>query len=222
MIRLPILCAVVWGLCVFDRAPAAQNEKGSPPLQYELVLNGETYRVEANRLVKLTSRKSPETSYTVALRVAPVQYVTLGGIRFGYEMPATLQTTVTPTEASARLNHELGFTMLIADQGGPIQREAQDRMLKILTDSALESLKDSAVGEPAVSKPDEHKFGSSLARGVVIRYRDEGQVPHNCLVLVLVGQKFTASAIVQYLDPDGEEVVPVFQKTLESIQAAPQ
>jgi hypothetical protein len=54
---------------------------------------------------------------------------------------------------------------------------------------------------------------------VVIRYRDGQDLGHTCLVYVLVGEKFAVSCVVEYLDRDSEDVLPLVKKTLDSFRA---
>ena len=49
----------------------------TPPVTYEVQINGESFPVEANRAVKVDSQEKPGVGYNVAVRVAPTQQVRL-------------------------------------------------------------------------------------------------------------------------------------------------
>ena len=65
------------------RRPRPTRAEG-PPLTYEVVINGETFRVEGNRRVKLESKEHPGTSYDVAVRVSPTQHRRLDSVELDY------------------------------------------------------------------------------------------------------------------------------------------
>ena len=85
----------------------------APPVTYEVQINGESFPVEANRVVKVESKQKPGVSYNVAVRVAPTQQVRLNTIQFEYELPAKVEDSGKRENRSARLTHELGFSILL-------------------------------------------------------------------------------------------------------------
>ena len=64
----------------------------------------------------------------------------------------------------------------------------------------------------------DHQFEGAEGRGARIRHRDIEGVDHSTLVYLLVGKTFTASCIVQFLDADGQDVLPLVKDTLDSIR----
>ena len=112
--RVLVLSAGLW-ICWTAVAArvSAQEGRESPPTTYEIQINGESFLVEVNRLVKLESEQNPGQSYEVALRVAPTQHRTLNTFRFDYDLPARLHDDEGRRQRTVRLTHELGFTMQI-------------------------------------------------------------------------------------------------------------
>ena len=206
---------------VFTAAATGRAQGGSavPPSIYELIINGESFTVEANLAVKLQSKQKPGTSYQVALRVAPTQRLKLNSVQFQYDWLARVEDDRNPQQRSVRLTHELGYTMLITDLGGPLKPEGRDKTLKILAESVTKTYREMKPAELTVSKAHERKFAGAAGRGVAIRYRDKQELRHTCLVYVLTGPEFAASCIIQYLDDDFEEVKPLILDTLNSFRA---
>jgi hypothetical protein len=203
--------------------PAAGAEPAStaPPQTYELKINGESFLVDANRFTKLASKEKPGVSYNVALRVAPVQRVRLNTLQFEYETPGKVQDDGKRENRSARLTHELGFSILLTDLGHPLETKAQEQTLKMLVESVTGALRDQKAAGIEVSEPHQRKFDGSSARGVTIRYRDAKGFGHVCPVYVLSGPTFAASCVTEYLDRDSDDVLPLIKKTLDSVHALP-
>ena len=193
----------------------------APPVTYEVQINGESFPVEANRVVKVESKKNPGVSYNVAVRVAPTQQVRLNTIQFEYELPAKVEDSGKRENRSARLTHELGFSILFGDLGQPLDPQAQEATLKVLVDSVTAELREEKVTGIDVSVPHQRTFDGSNARGVTIRYRDAKDIGHVYLLYVLTGPKFAATCVAEYLDSDSEDVLPLVKKTLNSVRAIP-
>ncbi len=200
---------IVWG----------QPTPGSPPLRYELMINGESFLVEANRLHKLPSKQKPGVTYEVALRVAPTQHMKLNSVRFEYDWLSKVEDNRQRVRRCVRLSHELGFTMLITELGKPLEPKARDETLSTLATLVGKTFAKTQVEKLQQGKPHTRKFGGATGRGVMIRYRDRQDLGHTCLVYVLVGPKFAVSCVVEYLDADGEDVLPLVKKTLDSFRA---
>ncbi len=212
-----LLAAGVCGLVV-QAAPAAQ-----PPTLYELLINGESFLVEANRAVTLESRQQPGVKYQVALRIAPVQPVRLLSCRFEYELPATLHAESAPqaggaARRSARLTHELGFDLLLTDLGGPLKPGAHAEALKILSDSVMKTFKQMGVDALTAAAPHQRRFAHCEGHGVVIHYLDEQGIGHTSLAYVLGNERFAATCVVQYLDKDSQDVLPLIKRALDSLR----
>lgn len=207
----------VWPSRAADPPPTGSS---APPLSYELMINGETFVLEANRLVTLQSQQKPGVSYRVAIQIAMQQQVALDNIRFDYDWPATVTEDRRRAHRMVRIRHELGFSMILTDLGEPLDAAAQDEALKLLSDSIVESFRASGMKKLTVSEPYEQKFAKASARGVSIRYEDSQGVAQTSLACVLTGPRFSASCVAQYFDSDAERAVPQVKKILESIRPA--
>lgn len=198
----------------------AGEDAGSaaPPLTYELVINGESFLVEADQLVKLKSREKPGVTYEVALRIALQQRVRLTTFRFVYDWPAKVSETRRPYRM-VRIQHELGYTMLIADLGRALDSARQDETLKVVRESTVEGLQRAGMKEITVTELPRHEFAGSVGRGVTVHCRDDKGFGHTSLVYVIGGESFAGYCVVEYLDADQANVLPRVQKTLDSVQA---
>ncbi len=215
-IGLLIVIIPITGPAVYaEPAPAA------PPLCYEVQINGESFLVEANRVVKLESKEKPGVSYNVAVRIAPTQRMRLNTLQFEYELPAKVEDDGKRENRSVRLTHELGFSILLTDLGPSLEPKAQEETLKMLVESVTGALREEKAVGIDISAPHQRTFDGSSARGVTIRYRDAKDFGHVCLVYVLTGPTFAASCVVEYLDNDSEDVLPLVKKTLDSVRALP-
>ena len=211
LIGVSLMVAPGWG--------AEQQGSSAPPLTYELMINGETFVVEADRQVKLQSEANPGVTYEVALRTALEQRVRLNTFRFEYDWPAKVTDDRRKPHRTVRIEHELGYTMLITDLGGPLNTESQDKALQILRDSTAEGLKQAGVEQdPAVPlKP--HEFAHSVGRGFSIPYRDGDGYAHTCLVYVISGSNFAGYCVVEYFEAEAPAVPQRVKKTLDSIRS---
>lgn len=197
---------------------AEQPPIESPPTTYELLIDGESFLVEANRQTKLESRQKPGVSYRVALRLAPVQHRRLGSFEFDYELPCKLFDDAQTARRGVRLVHELGFTMLLGDLGGPLEGDNRQQALDLLVESVTETFKQMNVAGLEVGKTHQRDFGGVSALGSTIRYRDPQDYGHTSLVYVFWGENLAGTCIVQYLDHDAEDVLPRIRRILESIR----
>jgi len=197
----------------------AQSASVPAPLTYEVQINGENFLVESNRVVKLDSKKKPDTHYTVAVRVSPTQQMRLNTIEFDYELPAKVTENGGRREnRSVRLEHELGFSVLLTDLGKQNDAKTAEGTLKMLTDSVVAALHDEKAIDINTTESHERTFAHASARGATIRYKDAKDFHHVCLVYVLSGPSFSASCVVEYLENDADDVLPLIKKTLDSIR----
>jgi hypothetical protein len=187
-------------------------------MTYELMINGESFEVEANRLVQLESREKPGVVYDVALRIAPKQRVRLNRVQFEYLWPADVELERQGSSQSARIRHELGYLVLVTDLGARLEDGAKHKVLDILRETTVESLTESGAQNIEVSQGHELPFGHSEGLGVVIKHRGEQEVGRTCLVYVLSGESFSCSAILHYLDHDAGNVLAQMKATLDSIR----
>lgn len=194
---------------------------GPPPTTYELIINGESFLVQANRRVKLQSKEKPGVAYEVAIRVAPVQRLKLNTLQFQYDRGSKVEDNRQRHRRSVKLHHELGFSMLITDLGEPLDEKNRDKALEILTQPVLQSFRALGIKDEnmTVAKLGGHQFEGAEGRGVRIRYRDPEGIDHSTLVFIMVGKTFTGSCIVQFLDADEDDAIPLIKKTFDSIRA---
>jgi hypothetical protein len=201
---------------------SAEPTLAAPPQTYEVQINGESFLVDANRAVKLESKEKPGVSYSVAVRVAPVQRMRLGAIQFDYELPAKVETDGKHENRTARLIQELGFSILLTDLGQPLDPATQKTTLEVLVGSVTKALEEAKAEGIDVSSPHERTFANSSARGVTVRYQDSKHIGHVYLVYVLTGPTFAVSCVAEYLDHDSDDVLPLIKKTLDSVRANPE
>jgi len=202
------------------QCPAAHGAGSStPPLTYELMIDGESFLIEANRQVKLQSRDKPGVTYDVALRIALEQPVRLNTFRFEYDWPAQVDDDLRRPQRTVRIAHELGFNMLITDLGQPLDDDSQDKALKILRESTVKGFQEAGMEEITVDEFQSRKFAGSVGRGMMIRYRDGNGLSHTCLVYLMTGPTFAGYCTVEYLDLREVDVVPHVRKILDSIRA---
>ena len=216
MFRLSILALFLLGLFLLNHDVQADQSSGSPPLTYELMINGESFLVQADRQNNLKSQDSGAT-YDVALRIAPKQRVDLNSLTFVYDWPAVVEDDHGRVQRVVKIRHELGYTMLLTDFGASIESDARDKALKLIWESVVEGFKSAKIDDIEVSEPHTHQFPEAEGRGVVIDYRGPQGFDQTCLVYLLVGKEFAAGCVVQYFDRDGDAVLPRVRGTIESI-----
>jgi hypothetical protein len=198
--------------------PTLAAPEALTPSTYEVQINGESFRVEANRQVKLESKTKPGVTYTVAVRVAPTQQVRLNTIQFDYDLPAKVETNGPSENRSARLTHELGFSVLLSDVGRSLDAKAEEKALDILAKSVIGTLREAKAAGLEVSAPHQRKFDGSAARGETIRYRDAKGLQHVHLLYVFSGPSYAATCVTEYLDNDGDDVLPLVKRILDSVR----
>jgi hypothetical protein len=215
-----IAFSAIWASVIVAQVLAGEDQgSGAPPLTYELMINGESFVVEADRHVKLESRDRPGVTYEVALRIALEQRVRLNSFRFEYDWPAKVSDDRRRPHRTVRIEHELRYTMLITDLGGPLNAESQEKALKVHQESTVEGFKRSGVEQDPSTPLPPHEFAHSAGRGFTIRYRDGEGYDHTCLVYVIAGSNFSGYCLVEYFDADAAAVLPQVKKTLDSIEA---
>ena len=216
-----VLPMSIWPQWGYTQGVPTFTEETDQSVVYELLINGESFLIEGNRVVKLRSEQNPDTEYEVAIRVAPTQRYRMPTLQFTYERPASIERDTESGHNVVRLVHELGYTMLIHDLGGTLDAEAQRQALDILAESVAGSFGEMQARDVQVGKPHSRKFGENAGLGTMIRYRDPQDIGHTSLVYVLTGKDFSATCVIQYLDRDQDDVLPLVRKTLDSFQAAP-
>jgi hypothetical protein len=196
-----------------------QEEAIAAPKTYELMLNGDSFLIEADQQVRVESKEKPGTSYMLALRVAPQQPLELNTLRLDYDWPAKIQDDHGRVQRTVRIRPELGYTFLITDLGSPLASEDQEQALTRLIESVSKSLGDAGMQKLEVPKPHRRDFTGCKGQGVLIRYRDKEGFSQNCLVYLLAGEKFAATCVVQYFEDNRDNVLPRLKAMLDSIRA---
>lgn len=219
MIRsCPIFSAAVW--LVSTVAWAQVSVPVEAPVTYELMINGESFTIEANKMVTLRSEKQPDVAYDVALRIAPIQHITVGSVGFDFDWLSRVKIESGGDQPTARLDHELGFSLIVTDLGHAISPEGLVPLLKLVTDSVVETFRERQARQLVIAAPHTPDLDGVEGRGVVIRYVNGEGVKHACLVYVLTGPNFTVSCVVQYLEANFEEVRDLIATTLNSFEPA--
>ncbi|MCS7305906.1 MAG: hypothetical protein NZ602_12475 [Thermoguttaceae bacterium] len=196
---------------------------GQLPTTYELMINGESFLLEVNQLVRLQSQLRPGTVYEVALRVSPIQYLRLNQIRLMYDLRCKVEDDRQPQRRTVRLVHPHGCHLLITELGEPLAGDDRETALRILTEATVQSYRQRGIPEEKmeVSRLETTQLPSAEARGVRIRYQDAKGIEHQGLIYLLVGKTFTCSFIVEYLQTDEDRVLPIAKRILDSIQPLP-
>ncbi len=218
MIRLANFSLFAMVAVVFVGPAWVRSEPTAAPVTYELMINGESFSVEENRVIKLQSSRKPEVEYEVAIRVAPMQQLRLATCQLDYDWLARVDVDRKKPLQTVRIRHELGFTMLITDLGQPLEAKAQSELLDVLAQSLAASFQEMSE-KVETSKPHTRQFAAAVGRGVVVRYTDKQGYGHTGLAYVLSGANFTATCVVQYLDADKDDVLPLIKKTLDSFRS---
>jgi hypothetical protein len=225
MILRTSVCLSAIFIAAFAAAAGADENSPSLPTTYEVLINGESFRVELNRAVKVQSAAKPGTTYQLALRVAPTQVLRLNTVQLEYDMPAKVfDEGGGRRQHTVRIKHELGFSIMLTDVGEVLDKDEQDKALERLKGSVVATYHDVKGATLAVGNPHLLNFSNAYGSGITIHYtvhegdRDFG---HTCQACVLSGPTFTVTCLIQYLDTDKKDVMPLITKTLKSIRALP-
>jgi hypothetical protein len=228
MARAPVLGVAVLLSWLFAGSAPAQPGPVATPLTYELVINGESFRVEGNRKVKLQSKAKPGTTYDVAVRVSPSQHLRLKNVELDYDLPAQISSEAGERTRSVRIKHELGFTLTITDLGPAMEAEDRAKVLAALKASIVEFCERRRGQKLKVEQPDAAKFQGKTVPDLEAHFQDltlfldpEENIGCTCLAYVLSGPKFTVSCLAEYPDKYSADCLPVIQKILASIRALP-
>lgn len=221
MSRSTAILTLLFGVASAPSLAAESPGSGTPPLAYELMINGESFLVEANRQVKLESQDKPGVTYDVALRIALEQSVRLNTFRFEYDWPARVDDDRGRLQRTARIRHELGYSMQITDLGYPLKAGSEEEAFRRIRESTQKRFQEAGVKEIAVTEYKSRRFANSLGRGAMFRYRDGQGADRSCLVYLMTGPTFAGYSTIEYLDADQDDVLPRARKTLDSIRPLP-
>jgi hypothetical protein len=198
------------------------------PTTYEIFINGESFRVEANRQVTLESKTSPGTQYKVALRVAPTQPLRLNSLQLEYPFPAKVTDDRNADVRTVELAYETGFSITIRDLGQVLDAKEAEKMLKMHTDAIQSTTKVQKAKDFSASEPVSRKYANATALRTTVQYKlanpkdPEGEdEEHVVLVCVLTGSNFSATLVIDCLKKNAAEVGPMVMDMLNSVQALP-
>ena len=210
----------VLGVCV---SAQAQPSLTGPPVTYEVLLNGESFRVDGNRVVKLESKTKPGTSYEIAVRISPVQQIRLNSVQLEYDLPARISDDHGKEQRTLEIKHELGSSIMLTDLGQAVDAAGQEKALMALVDYSTAKFEKQNAEDVKVGPTAQRKFAEGRIDGVgtTIRYQDIKGFGHTCLVYVLTGPKFTVGCVAEFMDRDRDDVLSLIKKTMDSIQAIP-
>ncbi|MGO8690482.1 MAG: hypothetical protein ACLQLG_12740 [Thermoguttaceae bacterium] len=218
MARAILACVCVLFLTAGRGAAAAEQAVPALPTTYEVLINGESFRVEADRATKVQSAKKPGVSYELAVRIAPTQVLRLNTVGLEYDMPANVFDDRGARQRTIEIRHQLGFNVLLTDLGGPLEAKDQDEVLKSRIDAVVKLHHDE---KPEVGKPFQAKFAGAAGQGTIVRYKDARGVGHSCVVCVLGGPNFSVACVIEYHDDDRKDVMPTIARILDSLRGLP-
>jgi hypothetical protein len=221
MHRLLLLPLSVGMMLTIGASGLAQPGSMNAQITYEVVINGETFQIEGNRTTKLQSKEKPGTTYEIAVRISPVQKLRLNTVQLQYDLPAKVTDDRGKDQRAVKIQHELGFSVLITDLGVRLEPKAQAEVLKAVTDSLKASYDEQKAGRVEVTAIPARKFGEAGGAGNKLHYYDEKGFGHTCVAYVLSGEKFSVTCVAQFLENDRAEVVPLIRKILESLRPLP-
>ena len=209
-------------LTVLATPARTDEDAASPPSTYEVLINGESFRVEANRLVKVQSADKAGTSYQLAVRVATTQLLRLNTVQLEYDMPAKVTDDRGRQQRTVRIKHELGFSILLTDLGEALDAKGQEEAMTMLTKSVTDTYGQVKGAKLKIGATHDCAFAGSAGRTTTISYtvrQGEQDFVHTCQACVLSGPKFSVTCLIQYLDNDRKDVLPLVKKTLDSLKA---
>ena len=218
MARAILACVCVLFLTAGRGAAAAEQAVPALPTTYEVLINGESFRVEADRATKVQSAKKPGVSYELAVRIAPTQVLRPQHGRSGIRHAGQRLRRPWPRQRTIEIRHQLGFNVLLTDLGGPLEAKDQDEVLKSRIDAVVKLHHDE---KPEVGKPFQAKFAGAAGQGTIVRYKDARGVGHSCVVCVLGGPNFSVACVIEYHDDDRKDVMPTIARILDSLRGLP-
>jgi hypothetical protein len=218
--RPPWIAMIFAALSACDpRLASAQPSPGDPPVTYEVQINGESFQVEGNqRPTKVESQLKKGTSYTLAVRIAPIQTLRLNTVQLKYGMKAKVIDDKGKDRRVAQIVHEFGFGLTLGDEGRFLDAKHQEELLKTIADDATKHYTDHGATKLTRSETKEQRFGASDGKWLRIGYTDAAGVARTTMIFVLSGKSYTVSAVVEYRDQDKDDVGPWAMNALASIE----
>ena len=207
-IPLTVIALLLCGVCVI----AQDSEE---PQFYEVIIDGKSFVVKKNKPTVVVSEEDPSVTYELAVRVEPPQQKKLNTVEFTHDWLFKVHDNHDKKLRRVRLVHEMGFTMIITDLGGPIPPENQIAASTELIKEAVGMCKD--MNEVTVK--DEHRLNlpNAVLRGAVVHYKSK-EVANSLLVQTICGKDFAVTCITHYLDDDFPDIKGLIKNTVESFR----
>lgn len=188
------------------------------PARYEVSINGEHFTLESGRVTKLKSTEKPGVVYEVAVRLAEYQRWLLGNVRFDYHQGFSVSDDRSASTRTAVLKHGIGFVMAVTNLGGKLPAAQQQKTLDEISQTIQKATESSGGVNIVASGQQQQKMGNSQVRGLTIGYDDADGVGHLAMAYLVCGPAFTCSCIVECLEADRDDVMPLIKPTLESFE----
>lgn len=198
---------------------AAAQFEDQPPARYEIVIDGENFTVEENRVTTVRSQKNPDRTYQVAVRVAPLQPWRLNNIEFLYNQGFAVRDDRAAELRRAELRHNLGFTVAITDLGGTIDAEDREKAVQLLIEATVIELQRDGGADIEPGKITTRKFGPVTGTGAALDYQQDG-VPYRALAYLMTTAETATSVLIDYPAAKQEAALAIVKPTLESFQSA--
>lgn len=211
--RLGLLCWVSMAL------PSSVLAAEEQPTMYEIIINGETFAIEGNREVTLDTKQKKGTQYKVALRLAQLQRWVLNSVQFDYDLGFDVDDDGDAGVRTAKLSHELNFTLSVTDLGGGLAAAAQQEVLEKLAEAMTKRLAAERAKDIKTLKPFTRKLRQVAVRGLEISYTDSDGFGRGCMIFVTESNKLCCTCTLEYPSPDMDDALAIAEKTIGSLRA---
>ena len=217
----PWILLTLLGVLQAEPAPPEERRAVRPadPVRYDLLLNGESFSLEANRAVTLNSEEHPGTTYEVALRIAQLQPLRLNSVELEYDRGFAVTDDRGTDVRTTTFEHNLGFGLTLTDYGAPLPADAVATVLETHRELREKLYRGASATDIKVSQPFKKKLGHATAQGVTVTCTDDDGFGLTSLVMVVEGESFCGACLVEYFDADKEDALPLVERLLDSIQA---
>jgi hypothetical protein len=194
------------------------------PVMYEVQINGESFRVEGNRQTTVTSATDPKVKYNIAIRVDPVQVLSLNKVRLDYENPVTIEDNKKPDAKApdvrfVKLSHNDGYSLALIDPGQKFDEKQQGEAIEQLTKSTTERLSALKATDVQAGKLLQGKFGNVAGPWRMIRFKDAAGKAETSMLFVLSGDGFTVSCVGEFADDQAADAKPWIGNAVKSLRA---
>ena len=200
---------------------AEGTPKVVPPVRYELVIDGESFVVEANKPNRLDRPGKPGQAYQVQLRLTPKQRLRLNTLQIEYDSTANVTDDHRSGTRTADVQHESGYRIILTDLGQALESADQGKALSLAAEPILASLKKAEAKDVKRHEPHTIKLAGCQGRGLRVDFRDNEGFAQTYLVYVLSGEKFGCSCLIHFFDLQRQAAIAPIKAILESIGPVP-